>query len=75
MPEASKAWANDGVTVFAVGIGSKITKENLTAVSGANERAFKIRKYRHIARLAKSLLKKVCPAPAGKSTGLCSTQI
>merc|ERR1719383_626635 len=73
VPEASKAWANDGVTVLAVGIGSKITKENLAAVSGSEERAFKIRKYRHIARLAKSLLKKVCPAPADEGKNAVST--
>ena len=60
VPAASKAWANDKVTVFAIGIGDQISLEGLKAIAGADERAFQVANYEALGKLASSLLKEVC---------------
>ena len=60
VPAASKAWANDEVSVFAIGIGDKISQEGLRIIAGADERAFQIANYAALGKLASSLLKEVC---------------
>ena len=60
VPAASKAWADDGVTVFAIGIGKGISHEGLKDIAGDDERAFEIDNFEAISELATSLLKKVC---------------
>ena len=60
MPAASKAWADDGVTVFAIGIGSGISRQGLVDIAGADERALEVDSFEAISELATSLLKKVC---------------
>ena len=60
VPAASKLWADDGVNVFAVGIGDEITREGLKAIAGADDRAIIVKSFAAIGAMAKSLLKKVC---------------
>ena len=60
VPDASKAWADDGVTVFAIGIGSGVSHKGLKDIAGANERAFEVDNFEAISEMAKGLLKKVC---------------
>ena len=60
VPAASQAWAKEGVTVFAIGIGSGISDKGLRAISGSEERAFVVDNFDAIGEMAKSLLKKVC---------------
>ena len=60
VPSASKAWSDDGVTVFAIGIGRGISHEGLKAIAGAEERALEVDNFEAISKIATSLLKKVC---------------
>jgi len=70
LPKASKAWADQGVTVFAVGIGDKIPLLGLQRVAGSKERIMTVADFKSIGREAKSLLVKVCKAiPSSKGEG------
>ena len=60
VPKESEAWAKEGVTVFAIGIGSGISHKGLKAIAGADDRAFEVSNFEAIGEMAKSLLKKVC---------------
>ena len=60
IPAASKAWSDNGITVFAIGIGRYIGRKSLTEIAGAEERALHVKNVRAISGLAESLLKKVC---------------
>merc|ERR1739838_123875 len=64
VPAASKAWAADGVTVFAIGIGKGMEgtagHQGLKDIAGDDERAFSVENFEAIGEMAKSLLKKVC---------------
>ena len=60
MPAASKAWADDGVRVFAIGITNGISRQGLIDIAGAEERVLQVENFDAIAALAKSLLHKVC---------------
>ena len=60
MPAASQAWADDGVTVFAIGIGGGIDQQGLTDIAGAEERALRAKDFDAIAELATSLMQKIC---------------
>jgi len=60
VPSATKAWADDGVTVFAIGIGAKLKHKGLAEIAGADNRAFEVENFDAIAELAKGLLKQVC---------------
>ena len=70
VPAASKAWADDGVTVFAIGIGKGMEgtagHQGLKDIAGDEERAFSVENFEAIGEMAKSLLKKVC-TKVGKS--------
>ena len=59
VPAASKAWADDGVTVFAIGIGTRIGQKSLIDIAGAEERAFHVKTFDDIATMATSLMHKV----------------
>ena len=60
VPAASKLWADEGITVFAVGIGNKISNDGLKAIAGADDRAMEVSDFAAIGEVAKTLLKKVC---------------
>ena len=62
VPAASAAWADDGVKVYAIGIGSGISYEGLRSISGSDSRALVVDNFEDIGVLAQSLLKKVCEA-------------
>jgi len=59
VPAASKAWADDGVSVFAIGIGGHIGQKSLIDIAGAEERALHVKTFDDIATLATSFLHKV----------------
>ena len=65
VPSAAQAWAEDGVTVFAIGIGSNVKHDGLKAIAGADERAFEVATFDAIADIASGLLKHICEK-AGK---------
>merc|ERR1719383_1271148 len=60
LPEASKKWRDDGVMVFAVGVGPDITTEGLTQVAGSAKRVLKIKSFEELGKKMNSLLKSVC---------------
>ena len=60
VPAASKLWADEGIPVFAVGIGNEISHKGLKAIAGADDRAMEVSNFAAIGDLAKPLLKKVC---------------
>ena len=60
VPAASKLWADEGITVFAVGIGKGISHDGLKAIAGADDRAMEVENFAAIGEVAKPLLKKVC---------------
>ena len=60
MPAASKAWAKNGVTVYAIGIGKGISHEGLTAIAGIDDRALEVENFAAISEITSTLLKKVC---------------
>ena len=60
VPAASQLWAKEGVTVFGVGIGGKISTAGLEAIAGSPDRVLAVDNFAKIGELAKSLLKKVC---------------
>jgi len=62
LQEASKAWADQNVAVFAVGIGNMISESGLEKIAGSNERIMTVANFKSIGRKAKSLLVKVCKA-------------
>ena len=73
VPAASQAWADDGVTVYAIGIGSRIDQQALIDIAGSEERALRAKNFDAIAALATSLMQKVCTV--GKCTSLTSTLV
>jgi len=60
VPAASKRWNDDGVMVFAIGIGPEISKEGLIQISGSSERALAIKSFAELGEKMKGLLKNVC---------------
>ena len=60
VPAASKAWADHGVTVFAIGINDQISDQGLLDIAGDEERAFRVNDFAAISQLAKPLLKEIC---------------
>ena len=60
VPAASKAWADHGVTVFAIGISDQISDQGLLDIAGDEERAFRVNDFAAISQLAKPLLKEIC---------------
>merc|ERR1712168_627997 len=53
VPAASKAWADDGVTVFAIGIGSGVSHKGLKDIAGSDDRAFEVSNFEAIGEMAK----------------------
>ena len=60
IPASRDAWNADGATVFAVGIGSDLSRDGLREIAGEDKRAFEVANFEAIAEAAKSLLKEVC---------------
>ena len=60
VPAATQKWAADGVPVFAIGIGSGISRDGLAAIAGADERVLEVDNFAEIGDIAKSLFEKVC---------------
>ena len=62
VPAASKAWADDEVAVYAIGIGSGIDQQGLIDIAGTEERVLRAKDFDAIAALAKNLMHQVCAA-------------
>ena len=60
VPAASKAWAENGVTVFAIGIREGISHAGLAAIAGNADRALLVENFAAISEITSTLLKKVC---------------
>ena len=59
VPKASKLWAEDEVSVFAIGIGNNIRHSLLAKTAGAEERVYQVDNFEEIANIAKGLLDQV----------------
>ena len=60
VPAASKKWLEDGVTLFAIGIGPDISHAGLKDIAGADERVLVAKNFEALGEMAKTLVKKVC---------------
>jgi len=59
VPQASKLWAEDEVSVFAIGIGNNIRHSLLAKTAGAEQRVYQVDNFEEIANIAKGLLDQV----------------
>jgi len=66
---ASKAWADQDVTVFAEGIGNQVPESGLYKIAGSMDRIETVANFESIGTKAKSLLVKVCKAIPSSSGG------
>ena len=57
---ATKAWAQNGATVMAIGIGISISGAGLKEVAGVDGPSFRVANFRDIHNHASALLKQVC---------------
>ena len=60
VPMATKAWANDNVTVFGIGVGNNITLGDVELMVGAEARAFHVDNAEALSGLMKTLFEKIC---------------
>ena len=60
LPAAAKKWRQDGVTLFAIGIGKAISHAGLKAIAGKEDRIIQVANFKAIGEMAKTVLKKVC---------------
>jgi len=67
LPAASKKWQDDGVEVFAMGVGPDVTKEGLSKVAGSAERVLQVKSFKELGKRMKDLLKDVCKTGADVS--------
>ena len=57
---AAQAWAQNGATILAIGIGIRISDAGLQNVVGMNGRVFRVANFKDIHNHASALLKQVC---------------
>ena len=57
---ATKAWANDNITIFGIGVGNNITLSDVELMVGAEERAFYVDNAEALSGLMKTLFGKIC---------------
>ena len=57
---ATKAWAQNGATVMAIGIGISISDAGLEEVAGDEGQSFRVANFEDIHNHASALLKQVC---------------
>ena len=62
LEEASQKWAENNVTVFAVGIGSEVERETLRKIAGNESRILWAEDFDQLANITNDLKKIVCVA-------------
>ena len=60
LEEASQKWAENNVTVFAVGIGSEVERETLRKIAGNESRILWAEDFDQLANITNDLKKIVC---------------
>ena len=57
---ASRAWADDGAVIYAIGVGDGITQRDLERISGFKERTVKVKTLDDLDEIANSLRQADC---------------
>ena len=59
VPSASQKWMDDGVTVFAIGIGQGISRSGLKDIAGADDRVLEVANFEALGGIIQTLLRKI----------------